>query len=524
MADSDITPSRESGSGLSLGQSVLAHGGVYTISQIANQGMAFLLLPVYAHLIGDYGFGVLSILSVMATVMTLLMAQGMPGAWFRLRFDKKTPESLRIFESTILWYLVLTAPILVLALCLWGEGFARLVAPGIPFYPLIFVALLSALAGIFPVLYERKLQAERKPVQYAVFSGARTLATLLLIILFVVGFRRGVQGKVEADLISFGFFAVLMFFLVGILPPNRFSKTDLKSSLAYGLPLVPHSLAGWTNNMIDRFIVNLMLGLSATGVYSMGYQIASLAMILGVSLNQAYTPLAYQSFKRVEELNAAGDEPEAGRLLREIARTGLLLVSTIVCFSFFLTSVVREVLIVMTTVEFKDSWSVVGPVTAGMIALGCYFVFVPVVSYSPKLVRFMPLITAGASIVNISVNLALIPHLGIFGSALATLTSNAALAVLALRISRKSPIRVPFDWWKLAALIATGLVGLSVLWMLDRFLDAWVVRLPLKLAGFVLLTLAATRTAGFTPAEILDFGRRLLAKGRPATPPKENQA
>jgi hypothetical protein len=59
--------------------------------------------------------------------------------------------------------------------------------------------------------------------------------------------------------------------------------------------------------------------------------------------------------------------------------------------------------------------------------------------------------------------------------------------------------------------------------MLDRFLDAWYVRLPLKLAGFVLLTLAATRTAGFTTAEILDFGRRLLARGRTATPPKENQ-
>jgi O-antigen/teichoic acid export membrane protein len=48
-----------------------------------------------------------------------------------------------------------------------------------------------------------------------------------------------------------------------------------KSALAFGLPLVPHTLATWVLEFADRAILERFVSLDDLGLYSMGYTFGS---------------------------------------------------------------------------------------------------------------------------------------------------------------------------------------------------------------------------------------------------------
>ena len=80
----------------------------------------------------------------------------------------------------------------------------------------------------------------------------------------------------------------------------------------------------------------------------MGYQIASVGLVLGRALNQAFRPLFIQTLKDVEHARNGGDEPAADMALRALAQSGLVLVAAIACVLLCVTAVAREALLVLT--------------------------------------------------------------------------------------------------------------------------------------------------------------------------------
>ena len=54
--------------------------------------------------------------------------------------------------------------------------------------------------------------------------------------------------------------------------------------------MIPHLLSGWGLNLSDRLVIAAYLGLAVAGVYSFGYQIASIGMVLTTEINRALLP------------------------------------------------------------------------------------------------------------------------------------------------------------------------------------------------------------------------------------------
>lgn len=49
--------------------------------------------------------------------------------------------------------------------------------------------------------------------------------------------------------------------------------------------------------MTDRLFISNMVGLAATGIYTVGYQIGSIINVLATSFNNAYVPWLYEKLK-----------------------------------------------------------------------------------------------------------------------------------------------------------------------------------------------------------------------------------
>ena len=468
------------------------HGGIYTLSRLANVALGVVLLPLYARHLGTDGFGTISLMATVGGFLGLVIIQGLPGAWFRLRFDEADEAGIRKFETTIVWYLIASGLGIVGLVTLLGTPLSRWVTPGIPYLPLGLLTASAAFANVFPALYERKLQVEERPVAFGIFNLGRTLLQAALVVVFVVALDRGARGAIEATTLAAGINMIGSLIMIHPGSWRLVSKPRLARSLGYGIPLVPHSLAGLINDLIDRILVNSMLGLSAVGVYSMGYRIASLGQVVATSLNQAFGPIFVRILNDADAARRDGDARKADAELQRAGRLGLLTVAGAGCLVVALTAVAREVLMVLATPAFQDSWKVVGVVGGGVIAWACYFPFSQAILYNPARVRWLMATTGLAALVNIGANLVLLPKLGIMGAAWATLVSDVVLAIVAYLFARKSTF-VPYERGRWLGALASLGAGLAGLWVLDSMVDTIALRLAAKMIWAALTALLALR-------------------------------
>jgi O-antigen/teichoic acid export membrane protein len=474
---------------------LLAHGGVYTLSRLASLAVGVALLPLYARQLGADGFGVISLMTTVGAFLGLVLVQGLPASWFRLRFDEPDATGVRALETTIVWYLAASGAAVVAVVTLFGDAVAAWVTPGIPYLPLGLLTAVAAFANAFPSLYERKLQVDERPVAFGAFSLSRAILSAGLVIVFVAAWKRGARGAIEATTLAACLAAAVSLFLIRPRSPRHVSRPRLARSLSYGLPLVPHSLAGMTNDVIDRLLLNAMLGLSAVGVYSMGYRVAAMGQVVAVSLNQAFGPVFIRTLNGADQSRRNGDAAAADAALRRVGRLGLLTVAGVACVVLAIAAVAREVLMVLATPAFGDSWKVVAPVGAGIVAWACYFPFSQAIFYNPARVRWLMVVTTLAALTNIGANVLLIPRWGIMGAASATLVSDTVLALAAFRFAQSSTY-VPYARARWLTALACAAAGLAGLWALDARVDALAPRLALKVlwaAAAALLTLRAAQ-------------------------------
>jgi len=491
-----------------LGQRLFAHGGVYAFAQFANQGVGIVLLPLYAHLLTSAEFGTISLLGMMIPFMSLFFTQGMQSAWFRLRQDEDTRDGLHRFETTVVWYLFGTVCLGTAALFGFGDALARIATPGVDFIPLGALTVVVAGATVFSGLYLSKAQADQKPVRYAVFSFGKTVLDLSAVIALVAGLRLGVMGKIGADAIVGLCFTLIAIVLIKPGGPRLFSSTVLKRCLAYGLPLVPHSLNSILHALAGRYLITKYLGLATTGVYSMGWSIANIGQVLTVSMSQAYSPMFIREVIASRKLTGEDREAEANRILADIGNVALLMVVAVICMALLLTGFAREALMILATDAYSESWRVTALVAGATVAYAYYVVFSQALYFTARGVRFAPVVSGAAVVVNVAINIALLPRIGFIGSAVALLAANATMAVASFFLGR-SVVRIPLRPGRWLGVFVTGFAGLSSLYCLDDGIGNIAIRLVAKTAIVVVAVVLSMRCARVSIHDILDFMRKI---------------
>ena len=119
----------------------------------------------------------------------------------------------------------------------------------------------------------------------------------------------------------------------------------------------------------------------------------------------------------------------------------MIFFSLLVVSLFFIS---KPIVSIMLASKFSNAWLVVGIVGAGYALKGCYLILLPGIYFANKL-KMQSIIEWIAAIINIGLNLWMIPNYGIVGAAFATFLSYLSLPVLAHYISRRH-LKVDYEW------------------------------------------------------------------------------
>jgi O-antigen/teichoic acid export membrane protein len=260
----------------------------------------------------------------------------------------------------------------------------------------------------------------------------------------------------------------------------------------FGLPLVPSALALWLTNFSDRFFLIKLSDAHEVGLYSIGVRIASAIVLLLTAFRMAWPAFAY----------SIDDDRDAQRTYSFV----LTYVVYVCCWLALALGLLAPWIVKLITTEpFYPAQDVVAPLAFGVAAFGAYVV-VQIGTGRARQTRSNWLVTGAAAVVNVTLNLVLIPPYGRMGAAIATVVAYTLLFVaMAWRAHRVFP--VPYQWRRVAT-IGAAAVGLTVL---GKLLDVPLGVALLLTAAFPLVLLLL---GFYLPAERKRLRRLLPLLGR----------
>lgn len=406
----------------------------YTLSTLLTRGLGFILLPFYTHVLTPEDYGVLDYLtilgSVLAVTVTLDLGQGLARYIPELREDA---HRLRAFASTGLWFTVCNYTALFLAIVVFKSEIAELVLGSPAFGDVLVIA-----AGLYWVnsisnVVQSQLRWELRSLQSSLVSMLHAVVGIAFSALFLLYFRWGVPGALFGQILG-GVAAITAGF---VLTRERYRLTfdwsDLRTMLAFSIPLVPSSLGVMVAMYVDRLAIKRLMTLSDVGLYGVGNRVALIVSLAMVGFQGALTPLIYAHHQ------APTTPGELARLFRLFATASLVLIAGLALFSDPLIALIAPP-------TYRPAAAVV-PYLAGAAVFSSLYIFAPGLELQ-KRTGAIALINIGVALVNVALNFTLIPSLGLVGAALGTLLS-AFLGVVVRMIWSQRLYLVPHSWHRL---------------------------------------------------------------------------
>lgn len=483
---------------------LLGTTAIYSAGTLLTQFVSFLLLPLYTRYLKPADYGVLSLIVVVQSVLTLFSDLSISSAVFRFYHSLETPEDRRRLLATGLVSVLGTGGTLFLVVQLLADPIADLAFAFQGGGPLLRIAATSSFAVALGTLLQRTLQLHRRPLLYVATTFSQFLLTVGTTVWLVVGANLGVRGVLWGQLVGTSATAVAA--LIVLLPTLRVGvrRATWRKMLSFSLPLVPTGLASMVIAASDRFFLERMSTLHEVGTYAVADKMAQVLQVLViVPFSMSWNELAFRH---------QGD-PE---LPRTFARTFRFYAIGMATMIVLFTLVIRNLLSLATTPEFVPAWVVVPLLAISPMANG-FNVIVYTGLHLTGRTRVVPLLFLFAMTLNLILNAALIPPLGMLGAAIATAVSVIANVAVAVRVSTST---FPVDYPLAAATRTVGAATAALVVYIAFESDSWGPSIALRLAclaGYLLLLRALgvvdPHEAATLARRLIDGVRRKLGKG-----------
>ena len=208
--------------------------------------------------------------------------------------------------------------------------------------------------------------------------------------------------------------------------------------IRFGLPTMPAELSLYSLNFIDRILIVRLAGLAEAGLYALAVKFAQ-----GDQRARPRLPARLAAARLLDPRRRRG----APRL--RLIVTWFAAVCAFVVAGLWLLS--RWIVGLLAAPEFFDSYEAIGLLATGDPLYALYLVLVVILGRTGRTEFNFPATVAG-TVVNIVLNLVLIPPLGIVGAGLALVASYLVVLVL-MYVFTQRLFPVPYEWGRLALVV-----------------------------------------------------------------------
>lgn len=456
------------------------HISIYSVAGILSTVASLISFPILTRLLSVEQYGILSTVSITLALMVSISKLGIQKSILRYFPGGKEPTTQggsqdRMYSTVFIGVTLFAFTFVATYATVLISAFQQLDRNNVPaamlilVLPIVFTQVIES--GILNLEYAS--ERSRFLAIYGVVKRYWSLGvTILALYAFDANAKCYLVALVLAELCMFVVLLRLFFARHRILP-SAFSSGLLTGMVTFGIPMLGVELSWSLLSIGDRYVIQNLLGNEAVGIYAASYNLCE--YIKGatiVAFGTALSPI----FMRIW-----GSEGKAGteRLLGVASEQYFafaLLVATLVSAS-------SEPLIrIVASEKYLEGVVIVPWVMFGMVLEGFVTVAAAGVFIAKRSAAILSIVVCSA-VLNIILNYALVPRLGLLGAAMATLLSFAMLVALSIRVGRAYLyVRVP---WR-CIIIGTTLFLLSSNFVTSIYSGNYVVDIFLRSALIVL--------------------------------------
>jgi O-antigen/teichoic acid export membrane protein len=418
---------------------------VYGLGNIAVKVIGFLLIPLYTDpkYFSVDDFGTIAVLDISGLILISLMASGLPQSMMRWYWDKDYAGKQKGIFFMSLSFQILISILFCIFLLPMSNQLSAVIFSTAGWSKAIRLLIISSSLQAINNLINTLMRVQSRSVLFSVANLAKLVIVLFLTIYFIVYRGMGVPGIFFAQIIGNLLFIV---FLSAYAVKNStpfFSLPVFRSMGKYGYPLLLANFASAALAAIDRYSLNSMALLKAVAIYTMAYKISSvLKLVIVDSIKMALTPMVLQKI----------NSPDNKRFYsKSMLYTSFVLMLGIITVSLFSFEIIK---VISKSTQFWSAFMVVP-----ILALSVFFMNLrETTSYGlliNKKSRIIGMNVVIATVLNIVLNILLIPLWNIFGTAVATLVTQLIYWLLNYYFSQKEYF-IPYEKRKILIIFLTG--------------------------------------------------------------------
>lgn len=391
--------------------------GIITIGNFASKILSFFMMPVYTTVLSTADYGISDLISTSISLIYPILTMSVSEGLVRFLLDKDDNKKQYVSISFYIW--LISAVIMFFLTPLLG----KIVLSG-NFMGFFFG--LYAMNSMKSILLQYARGSERI-FQYSVSGIIESFIYLSLNIVLLIVVNTGIEGVLTSSLVSLTISNIYLIFSTQIYREltnfRKIKKKILTNFIKYSLPLMANSISWWLVMSSDKYILKFFMGNDAIGIYSASQRIPSLLITITSLFMTAWQISSIDKFGS-EETNKFYSSVYSKFNEMQIVVVAVLIVGNKMFCSFLLSK------------NFYQGWLYV-PILLLANIFYSNGTFLGSVYTAAKDTMGALRTTFVGAVINIILNILLLPLLGIMGVCIATTVSYYVSMILRMYDSKR---------------------------------------------------------------------------------------
>ncbi len=397
---------------------------VYGVGGIIAKIIPLLMVPIITRLMPDsFYYGMSDLSTTIVSLFTALAVMGMYDAMYRLFFEKDDIEYKKDVCSSAFFFTMITSTIVALLCVILKKPISLLFYSDSSYGNLVMLCALSVLIGSTNSIVAAPTRMQNKKVIFLITNALSPIISYSIAIPLILNGHYLIALPLAMLISSF-----ILEIAFAIMNKKWFSfkriRWDyIKSMLKIALPLLPNFIIYWIFNSSDRIMIARLIGTDQEGIYAVGSKIGQLSQLIYLAFAGGWQFFAFSIMK---------DEDNNKVISRIFEVMALLSLSTTILG----TSICKFGMELLFEKEYWSAYLCVPYLYLSPLLLMLFQIgtnqFLVIKKTWPNLF----ILSIGA-VVNVILNLILIPKIGIEGASIATLIGYSISILLCVIVLKK---------------------------------------------------------------------------------------
>lgn len=443
-----------------------------TLSNAFVRLLSIATMPILTALLPPHAYGVASLAGTVISLAAVFALAGIDMSYSRAYHSSKPPSGAVVENFCWRFAILMTSLTAALVAVVWWllssdyQGMTMILAIG------IVVSVGNTMA-----LTRARLTGRYRAMAMSIVAGG--ILGPMLSIAIATWWRQDAIALLLPMLLIY----LLPLLMLGAPPiAALFSSTgmardDAKSLVKIGLAGVVTAPMYWLLSSSDRWFLQHYHGSAVVGIYSIGYSVAAVGMMVNSAVMSVWLPEAAREFEQ---------DPEQAKIT--LGRFMSRLMAAMAIIWLLVMAAGGDIIRLLSNERFHAAADVVPYVAGGVFFYGILHLANAGLLLAKKL-KWAVLWWFAGGMVGLLMNWVLVPQLGAVGAAITQCISFTFISI-GILISSQAVFRVQLEWSRLAlcvAFVVTAGVAMAPPWHACA-LYSLILKIPIGLAVTVLIS------------------------------------